>query len=389
MVDSGNSRTNEKGNQHAVLLIEPDEAEADLIGKYIKEAGFGVEVARTFEEGIFKASHNSFSVVISEYSLGDSSRRAGDLISSIREMAHASRVPFLGITEVGEDAQMRALKDGFDATVEKPARKEMLQVQVAALAKRYRTVESSLADSKQFFRQQILRTISHEFRTPLVGITIGCELLGEGKGSLADPKIKSMINTIQASGERLRSLVSDFLLCQQIEAGIARRAFENHCKKHRIQEVVDRYLAEHQESMSSKGFTIECIRGADDVFVNAYDRQIHEVLHRLTSNACKFSPERKEISVMTVAADGMVTVAIADRGIGINPEEVGGAFEPFVQHNREVWEQQGSGLGLTVARGLAELNGAHLSLRPRDGGGTIAELSFGIEGYAHGGQALT
>jgi signal transduction histidine kinase len=141
--------------------------------------------------------------------------------------------------------------------------------------------------------------------------------------------------------------------------------------------------------MSSKGFTIECIRGADDVFVNAYDRQIHEVLHRLTSNACKFSPERKEISVMTVAADGMVTVAIADRGIGINPEEVGGAFEPFVQHNREVWEQQGSGLGLTVARGLAELNGAHLSLRPRDGGGTIAELSFGIEGYAHGGQALT
>jgi two-component system sensor histidine kinase/response regulator len=389
VVDSGNSRTNEKGNQHAVLLIEPDEAEADLIGKYIKEAGFGVEVARTFEEGIFKASHNSFSVVISEYSLGDSSRRAGDLISSIREMAHASRVPFLGITEVGEDAQMRALKDGFDATVEKPARKEMLQVQVAALAKRYRTVESSLADSKQFFRQQILRTISHEFRTPLVGITIGCELLGEGKGSLADPKIKSMINTIQASGERLRSLVSDFLLCQQIEAGIARRAFENHCKKHRIQEVVDRYLAEHQESMSSKGFTIECIRGADDVFVNAYDRQIHEVLHRLTSNACKFSPERKEISVMTVAADGMVTVAIADRGIGINPEEVGGAFEPFVQHNREVWEQQGSGLGLTVARGLAELNGAHLSLRPRDGGGTIAELSFGIEGYAHGGQALT
>ena len=389
MVDSGNSRTNEKGNQHAVLLIEPDEAEADLIGKYIMEAGFWVEVARTFEEGIFKASHNSFSVVISEYSLGDSSRRAGDLISSIREMAHASRVPFLGITEVGEDAQMRALKDGFDATVEKPARKEMLQVQVAALAKRYRTVESSLADSKQFFRQQILRTISHEFRTPLVGITIGCELLGEGKGSLADPKIKSMINTIQASGERLRSLVSDFLLCQQIEAGIARRAFENHCKKHRIQEVVDRYLAEHQESMSSKGFTIECIRGADDVFVNAYDRQIHEVLHRLTSNACKFSPERKEISVMTVAADGMVTVAIADRGIGINPEEVGGAFEPFVQHNREVWEQQGSGLGLTVARGLAELNGAHLSLRPRDGGGTIAELSFGIEGYAHGGQALT
>jgi signal transduction histidine kinase len=389
VVDSGNSRTNEKGNQHAVLLIEPDEAEADLIGKYIMEAGFWVEVARTFEEGIFKASHNSFSVVISEYSLGDSSRRAGDLISSIREMAHASRVPFLGITEVGEDAQMRALKDGFDATVEKPARKEMLQVQVAALAKRYRTVESSLADSKQFFRQQILRTISHEFRTPLVGITIGCELLGEGKGSLADPKIKSMINTIQASGERLRSLVSDFLLCQQIEAGIARRAFENHCKKHRIQEVVDRYLAEHQESMSSKGFTIECIRGADDVFVNAYDRQIHEVLHRLTSNACKFSPERKEISVMTVAADGMVTVAIADRGIGINPEEVGGAFEPFVQHNREVWEQQGSGLGLTVARGLAELNGAHLSLRPRDGGGTIAELSFGIEGYAHGGQALT
>jgi signal transduction histidine kinase len=99
------------------------------------------------------------------------------------------------------------------------------------------------------------------------------------------------------------------------------------------------------------------------------------VITELCTNACKYSGDRVTVELTAGADAHTVWVRVADRGVGIRPEHVERAFERFWQLDSGDQRRSGGvGLGLYLARRIVERQGGWVSLRPREGGGTVAEV---------------
>ncbi|GAA2494708.1 sensor histidine kinase [Winogradskya humida] len=101
------------------------------------------------------------------------------------------------------------------------------------------------------------------------------------------------------------------------------------------------------------------------------------ILTELSTNADKYSPAETEVTVTAQADDATVTFRVADRGVGVKPEHVELAFERYWQGDPDsTGRNPGAGLGLYLVRRIVERQHGWVSLRPRDGGGTVAEVRF-------------
>ena len=94
--------------------------------------------------------------------------------------------------------------------------------------------------SNESLRSRIIHTLSHEFRTPLLAINTGVELLIDNWHVLAEDKIQLLLGTIKHGGARLQKLVNDFMTLQQIEVGLAQQAFNNSAREVSVPEQIGR-----------------------------------------------------------------------------------------------------------------------------------------------------
>jgi signal transduction histidine kinase len=103
----------------------------------------------------------------------------------------------------------------------------------------------------------------------------------------------------------------------------------------------------------------------------ADERKVKQILLNLLSNAVKFTPQAGRVGVTATVAEGVITIAVSDTGIGIAPEDQAAIFEEFRQVGRDdARKQEGTGLGLTLAKKLVELHGGQIWVRSQVGQGS-------------------
>jgi signal transduction histidine kinase len=107
-------------------------------------------------------------------------------------------------------------------------------------------------------------------------------------------------------------------------------------------------------------------------------RRLHQILTHLLSNAVKFTPSHGRVTVSAgLAEDGAFTIAIADSGIGMDPERIGHALEPFKQLDSRLARRfEGVGLGLPLANALVRVHDGVLSIESVPGAGTTVRVSI-------------
>ncbi len=222
-------------------------------------------------------------------------------------------------------------------------------------------------------KSRFLASVSHELRTPLNAIIGFSEIIGaEMFGSIENSTYVQYGKDIQVSGQLLLSLISDILDLSQIDA----------------EELT---LREGPEDL--RGLIDECVRlfgkraGAADteISVDLSDaprtisvdgRRLKQILVNLLGNAVKFTPAGGNIKVGTeLTPDGYLMLEIRDSGIGMAGTDIDRALEPFSQlDNKSLPEQEGVGLGLSIASRLTALHGGRLQLRSELGVGTLAQV---------------
>src|SRR5262249_8612099 len=105
--------------------------------------------------------------------------------------------------------------------------------------------------------------------------------------------------------------------------------------------------------------------------ITADERKVKQILLNLLSNAVKFTPEGGRVRVPGTAAEGVVTIAVSDTGVGIAPEDQAAVFEEFRQVGRDdARRQEGTGLGLTLAKKFVELHGGRIWVESAVGKGS-------------------
>lgn len=300
------------------------------------------------------------------------------LYKSVRSQAKFAHIPFVFLTALGsQDEILQGKECGADDYVVKPFCPKQLLSVIRGKVARSNGLKNLSEERYEAYRKRVIHTLSHEFRTPLVAINTGTEILLDQKDSLELPRIQSLIHAIQRGGQRLERLVADFMVLQQIEAGIADRLFASRSMIVTISVFIEEYVERKIEEFGSE----VALSLADHSYhksVRIYEPQIADILDRLLSNACKFSPGQKIVEIQVYARSDEIAVEVCDRGIGLDSDRIQEAIDVFGQIDRERLEQQGGGLGLAIANRYAHIHNGSLEFANRPGGGSIVTLVLPI-----------
>jgi signal transduction histidine kinase len=234
-------------------------------------------------------------------------------------------------------------------------------------------------------KKSFLAAMSHELRTPLNAIIGFAEIMdAEVFGPLSVPQYHAYIRDILASARHLLQIIEDVLEITRAEAGelvLNKREVE-------IASLVGQALLSVQAQRKSKRVKIAADL-PEDVVIKVDPDKLSRVLASLLSNAVKFSESGSMVRLAARLHDcDTLTISIEDRGVGMRPEAIDRAFAPFVQLDEGLSRQfEGSGLGLPLARLLAELHGGSIRIESAPGVGTTATLTLPAYAPPGGGRS--
>ncbi len=251
----------------------------------------------------------------------------------------------------------------------------------ASLARRVdeRTAELSLANAELAraarLKDEFLANMSHELRTPLNAILGLSEAVREGAyGSLNDQQAESLDN-INEAGTHLLALVNDILDVAKAEAG----KLELQMGLLSVYELCQASLGLVRQIAHQKHIKISLDVDERVTVIQGDQRRLKQALVNLLGNGVKFTPEGGQVGLV-VAGDPVneiVHLTVWDSGIGISEKDVGQLFQPFVQIDGGLSRQYaGTGLGLVLARRLAELHGGGITVQSQIGQGSRFTISL-------------
>jgi PAS domain S-box-containing protein len=224
-------------------------------------------------------------------------------------------------------------------------------------------------------KSQFLANMSHELRTPLNAIIGFSEMiLKEVHGRLGSDRYKDYISSIHESGQLLLGVINDILDMSKIEAGRA----ELDVVEFPIEDVIASVRRVLRQRASAAGLGIATEIDPHLPWLRADERMVKQILLNLLSNAIKFTPEGGEIILSAARAnDGGMVVCVCDTGIGIAPEDIPKALEPFGQIDGALTKRYaGTGLGLPLVKSMVDLHGGTLAIDSVPGQGTKVSVHF-------------
>lgn len=227
---------------------------------------------------------------------------------------------------------------------------------------------------------QFLATVSHELRTPLNAIIGFSEMLcGDLAATLDADRKKEYARIIHDSGHHLLEVVNTLLDVSKIESGsmtIAQESLD-------LAQLAHDCCAVVALKAKSGKVALERVIGPDLPALLGDRRALKQVLLNLLSNAVKFTPAGGRVTLAAVRDGGMIDLSVSDNGIGIAANDLPRLGDPFFQAKGSYDRSyDGTGLGLSVVRGLVGLHGGTLTIESAPGIGTRVGVRLPIAGVA-------
>ena len=235
-----------------------------------------------------------------------------------------------------------------------------------------RSIESAIRSKDHF-----LANMSHELRTPLNAIIGFSEMLGSRTlRPIEADKQREYARIIHQSGQHLLSVVNSILDMSKIQSGtfsIIPEAFE-------IAPLVD--LCCDMVALKARDGMVDLVRDCPDGLetIVADRRACKQILINLVSNAVKFTPEQGRVVVKVRPEGNAMVISVADTGIGIGAADLACLGDPFFQARASLSRPyEGTGLGLSVVRGLIGLHGGSIAIESELGKGTIVTVRLPLD----------
>jgi PAS domain S-box-containing protein len=227
-------------------------------------------------------------------------------------------------------------------------------------------------------KSEFLANMSHELRTPLNAIIGFSEVIkNQLFGPIGTVKYAQYAGDILDSGKHLLQIINDILDLSKLEAG----RVELRESAVSLAQLAEGCVTLVRDRAADAGIALAVDIVPDLPPLRADERALKQILINLLSNAVKFTPAGGRISIDAgIVCCGAVEITVADSGIGMSPEEIEVALEPFGQiDNSATRRQQGTGLGLPLARSLTELHGGTLRIDSTPGAGTAITVILPAE----------
>ncbi len=220
-------------------------------------------------------------------------------------------------------------------------------------------------------RETMAHSISHELRTPVASIRAYTELvLDEGAGPINDEQ-RTFLSRAVSVCEYLEQLIEDLLELSKLRAG----EIKLHPEMVDLRELLDQIIDSLRPRIEEMDIEVS-VRIPDDASQLYIDRvRLAQILTNLVDNAVKFNYQGGKVEVTAGREDGEIVISVTDTGPGIPPEELDAIFQEFYRGKSEAARSRtGAGLGLAIARRLAELLGGDITVDSQVGRGSTFSL---------------
>jgi PAS domain S-box-containing protein len=227
------------------------------------------------------------------------------------------------------------------------------------------------AERQSTAKSEFLAKVSHEIRNPLNAIIGFSELMMEERfGAIGNDRYRQYLKDIHSSGGHIMSLVNDLLDLSKIESGRLELAFAGVA----LNDLIEQCVALMQPQANREGIILRTSLAPRLPDVMADARSLRQIVLNLVASSIKLTGSGGQVIVSTARAEsGTLILRVRDTGAGMSAEELADALEPLKQVSSR---SGGSGMGLPLAKALAEANGASLRIESTRGSGTLIEMTF-------------
>lgn len=235
-------------------------------------------------------------------------------------------------------------------------------------------VAKTAAEAASKAKSEFLATMSHELRTPLNAIIGFSEFLMDETIRPTDPaKVTGYLKAIHESGHHLLAVINDILDHSKAEAGRLEVSEEDV----NVEETVAAALRVVAPRARSGGLEIVTALAPVLPLFRGDSRLLRQILLNLLSNSIKFTPPGGHVEVAAAEENGGLMMWVRDTGIGMKPDDIPKAFEPFRQiDNRFIRKYQGTGLGLSLVKAMVEAHAGTVAVDSAPGTGTTVTIRF-------------
>ncbi len=381
-----------------VLLVEDDRALLDGIADVLEVSDIGYDLH------VLKASNGLMALeVVDEHEpdliISDvmMPKMGGfEFLEQLRKRQDWVHIPLIFLTAKGtpEDV-LKGRVSGAELYITKPYDSDELLQMIRSQLDRAFQLQGDRKRRLDRFSRNIVQLLNHEFRTPLTYVTVYYELLADGLLHEEPGSVREYLNGIQVGSKRLGRLVGNLVKVLELRTGEAAKKVEQESVviEDLGQLLIDLFEERRLEgSAATLSLTWDIPGELPKIW--GHRESLVTIFDCLVDNAIKFSLKKPgslpQVIVSAKPSDGDVLVSVADNGLGIPESAIHDIFELFYQHNRDEFEQQGAGAGLTIAKGLVELHGGQLMVESQEGIGStftvllpaIDESSGGAGGVA-------
>jgi signal transduction histidine kinase/CHASE3 domain sensor protein len=215
-------------------------------------------------------------------------------------------------------------------------------------------------------KEEFVANVSHELRTPLTSLAGFLDIvLEEEAGSLTSDQAR-YLGIARRSTDRLSRLVSDLLFAARADAG----QFELELQDVELNSLLVDCADEVRALAELKQIALE-VDVDGPIEVRADPARLSQLVHNLVGNALKFTPEGGRVSLRALSSADDALLEVSDTGIGMSPEDVSRIFERFFRTRQATTSAiAGTGLGLPIAKAIAEAHGGSVEVESAEGAGT-------------------
>jgi two-component system sensor histidine kinase/response regulator len=364
-----------------ILVIDDESWLREMVQLALSQKGYDVIEAGNGSTGIEVAQKELPDLILCDVNM--EKLDGYHTLSSLRNVQSTASIPFILMTGLADNAGMRhGMELGADDYLPKPFTIDALYAAVEARLKKVQAVKQQAEKQLADLRDNISLMLPHELRTPLNGILAYGEILANEAPTLPAGEVAEMGKVIQDSGKRLERLIENFLIYAQLEIlGSDPQKMHALRKKETLAagQLVEKHAREQARTLDRE----------DDLYLTIADMSVPmsedyfaKVVVELVQNAFKFSTSGTRVDVEMSESSNAVLLAVTDHGRGFSTEHIT-KIGAYMQFDRKMQEQQGLGLGLTIAKRLTEIHGGTLSIQSSRGNLTTVTVKLPLGDSNH------
>lgn len=353
-----------------VLVIDDEPAIREVISITLRKHGYEVLSASNGAEGLELARKQLPNLILCDVRMEVVD--GYEVLAAIRNNPSTTSIPFILITaQAGATGMRQGMELGADDYLLKPFSQNELLAAVEARLHKHAAMLQQAETKLELLRQHLSTALPHELRTPLNGILGYADILRKQSADLEPNEVSQMAERIYRNGKRLDRLIENFLVYAQIE--IVKMDYQKieQLRKNKtvdVDRIIDITARQRAyEAGRTTDLSLQLVPGSvamsSEYFVKVFDE--------LLDNAIRYSKKGSGVQIRTEITLDEFILRICDQGRGLTVEQLHN-IGAYMQFDRKVYEQQGSGLGLTVAKRLLEIHGGSLTLESEYGKGTTA-----------------